>query len=114
MRRDISDDAFDGPFAGVNHHALRPSDRGIDAAQLTDINEPFGVDEVDGHGDFVRVARQHQARGTALVQHGDGVAIGIAESFVGELFGVIEPHALSAKLVSGGAGSVQKPFQELD
>ena len=43
---------------------------------FADINETIVVDAIDRHGDFIGVAGEHQSRRTALVQDGDGVAMG--------------------------------------
>src|ERR1017187_9736071 len=60
----------------------------------------------DAYGNCVR--GEHDARRTALVQHGDAIAVGVGKRFVGELFGVIEPDALAADFVAGGTRRVDE------
>ena len=114
MRRDVADDALDRAVARVDDDALRLGDGGIDAAEFAHVNEPLVIDEIDGHGNLVRVRRQHQARRTAFVQRRDAVAVGIGEGFVGELPDVIEPDALAAHFVAGRTGCIDERFQKVE
>ena len=62
MRRHITNNAFDRPFAGVNEDALGFGDGGIHTPHLAHIKIAFVIDIVYGHGDFVGMAGQHQPR----------------------------------------------------
>ena len=108
MRSHVADDAFDGAIAGVNDHALGLRDSGVHAAHFADVYEALAVDVIDGHGDLVRVAGEHEPRRTALVEYGDTVAVSVGERLVGELCGIIQPGPLAASLVSDGAGRVNQ------
>ena len=68
----------------------------------------FVVDVIDGHGDFVGVAGEHEPGRTAFVEHGHAVAVGVGEGLVGEWSGVIEPDPLAAGFVADGAGRVDQ------
>ena len=114
MRGDVADHAFDAAGARVNHDALRLGDGGVNAAHLADVDEAVVVNVVHGHRDFVRVCGEHDARRAALVQHGHAVAVGVGEGFAGEFFGVIEPDALAADFVAGGAGSVDEGLEKFN
>ncbi len=113
MRGHVADDASDGPFSCVNSDALGLGNCRIHAADFANVNESLLIDKVNRHADFVSVAGEHDARRTAFVQDGDGVAIGVRESFVGVFFNVIEPDALAAVFVAGRARGVNKLFEEL-
>ena len=113
MRRDVADDARDRAGLGMNDDALGLGDGGIDAAHFADVNEALLVNIIDYHRYFVGVGGEHQARRTALVQDGDGVAIGVAECFIGKTLDVIEPDALAASFMAGRAWSVYQTFQKL-
>ena len=80
----------------------------IDAAHLADVDEAFVVDVIDGHGDFVGMAREHQPRRAALVENGDAVAVGVGKGFVGKGFDIIQPDPLAARFMAGGLGVLIK------
>ncbi len=114
MRRDITDDTFDRAVTRVDDDALRLGDGRVNAAHTPDIDEAVVINIIHRHRDFVRVRREHDARSAALVQHGDAVAVGIGKSFIGELAGVIQPDALTARFVAGGAGRVDEGFKKIN
>ncbi len=113
VRGDIADDAVDGAFFGVNDDALGFGDGGIHAAETAHVDESFLVDEIDRHGDFIRMAGEHDAWAAAFVEDGDAVTVGVAEGFVGVFFDVVEPDALAAEFVAGRAGGVEQLLQKL-
>ena len=113
MRRNISHDAFHRTVARVNNDTLRFGDGRVDAAELPHVDEAFVVDVIDGHRDLVRVRRQHQPRRTAFVQQRDAVSICVGKGLIGVWLDVIAPDALAARLVSGGAGSIDERSQEI-
>ena len=113
MRRHVSDYALDRTLPRMNHHPLRFGNGRIHPAHLAHINVAIVGDIIDRHGDFVRVPGQHQPRRSALVQHRHAIAIGIGESFIGKLPGIIEPDSLSPNLMPHRAGRVHKRFKEL-
>ena len=114
VRSDVANDAFYGAASGVDDDALRFGDGGINASHFADIDIAVVSNVIDGHGDFIRVAGQHDARRATFVEDGDAVAIGIGESFVRVLFGVIEPDALAPDFVADRAGSVDEDFEEAE
>ena len=93
VRGDVADDAFDRAVGGVNDDALGLGDGGIDAAHFANVNETFGINVIDGHGDFVGVGGEHEAGGAAFVERGRAIAVGVRIGALGKLRGVVEPHA---------------------
>jgi hypothetical protein len=106
VRSDVTHHAFDGAVAGMNHHPLGFGDGGVHAPHLSDMDEPLVCDVIDGHGNLVRVAREHEAGGTALVEHGHTVAESVGQGFLGEGVDVVEPDPLAADFMADGAGGV--------
>lgn len=112
MRRDVADDALHRPLARVDDHALRLGDDGIHPAELAHPDEALVINEVHHEGNLIGMSREHQARPAALVEHGDTVAVSIGKRLVGELLHIIEPDALPACFVAGGAGGVDQLREE--
>ena len=113
MRRDIADHTFDRAAAGVDNDALGFGDGRVHTAHFTHINKTGLVDVINRHGDFVGMSREHEARRTAFVEDGDAVTIGIGEGFVGKLFGIIEPNALTADFMADRARCIDEGLKEL-
>jgi hypothetical protein len=59
------------------------------------------------------MGRKHQAWGTALIQDGNTVSVGVGKGFVGKRFDVIEPDPLSAGFKSGWAWGVYQGSQKI-
>ncbi|MFM1942587.1 MAG: hypothetical protein RI897_1569 [Verrucomicrobiota bacterium] len=114
VRCDVADDPVYGAFAGMDNDALGFSDGRVYPAHPADVDESVVGNVVHGEGDFIGVGGEHDAGGSAFIEDGDAVAIGVGESFVGVLFGVFEPDALAAGFVAGRAGGVDQFAEEIE
>ncbi len=114
VRCDVADDPVYGAFAGMDDDALGFGDGWVYPAHPADVDESVVGNVVHGEGDFVGVGGEHDAGGSAFIEDGDTVAIGVGEGFIGVFFGVIEPDALAAGFVAGGAGGIDLCAEEFE